>query len=153
MTQKLPGSKVKLLVFGAAAGLLYGLLLRASSQFLQHPIVPVMSLALMFLVPFAMGFLSVFLVERGESQPVWVWMVLPLVPFAGGLVASMLALWEGIICVVMFAPVGMGLAIVGGVAGGLIARRTKPEHSGNVTLACVMILPLLISPWDRRRPL
>ena len=90
MSPKLPGSKIRLLLSGAAAGLVYGLLLRASSQFLRHPIVPVMSVALLFLVPFAMGFLSVFLVERSEPQAIWVWLVLRLVPFAGGLAASLL---------------------------------------------------------------
>jgi hypothetical protein len=135
-----------LLLCGAAAGLAYGLLLRASAQFLHGTFLPIMTVALLFLLPFAMGFVSVFLVERREVQPIWVGLLLPLLPFAGGIAASMLALWEGVICVVLFAPMGIGLAVLGGIAGGLSGRYLKTARSANITLASVMILPIPIGP-------
>jgi hypothetical protein len=54
---KLPGSKGKLLLSGAAAGLGYALLLRGSARFLHEPfmsVMTVMTVALLFLLPFAM---------------------------------------------------------------------------------------------------
>jgi hypothetical protein len=147
----LPGSKLGLFASGAAVGLAYGLLLRFGAEVIfRGRFLPVISIGFLFLLPFAMGFVSVFLVERRQPQPVWVWLVLPLVPVAGSLAATMAALWEGLICVVMFAPIGIGLAVVGGLAAGLVVRFLLSRPARNTALACVMVLPLVVGPWEQQ---
>jgi hypothetical protein len=42
-----------------------------------------MSLAFQGFLPFAMGFITIFVVERREPQPVWIWLLLPWVPVLG----------------------------------------------------------------------
>jgi len=147
----LPRSKLALFAYGAAVGMAYGLVLRFGAEvLLRGSVLPVISIGFLFFLPFAMGFVSVFLVERRQRQAVWVWLVLPLFPIAGSIAASMAALWEGLICVVMFAPIGIGLAVVGGLAAGLVVRYAASRSAGNVSLACVMVLPLVIAPWEQR---
>ena len=97
----------KLLLLGAALGLLYGMILRAGSQWHMPGWTPVMSISFLLLVPFAVGFITVFVVERRQPQPVWIWLLLPWVPVLGGSLGAMLTLWEGFICVIMFAPIAM----------------------------------------------
>lgn len=46
----------------------YGLLQRASAQFLHGTFLPIMTVALLFLLPFAMGFVSVFLVDLQQIR-------------------------------------------------------------------------------------
>src|SRR6266581_6383704 len=95
----------KLLLMGAAAGVMYGIVLRWGAQWHAPAWTPVMSISFLLLVPFAAGFLTIFLVERRQPQPVWIWLLLPWIPVLGGSLGAMLALWEGFICVVMFTPI------------------------------------------------
>jgi len=137
---------LKLLVLGAALGCGYGLLVRASGK--GSALLPVMSVSFLFLLPFAIGFLAVFFVERHQAQPAWIWLVLPLVPLTGCIAAMFLLLWEGWICIVMFAPVGAGFAIVGGLLGGWLASRLRKRRTANSILAGVLLLPVIASPLE-----
>ena len=54
----------------------------------------------------------------------------------------MLALLEGLICVVLLAPLAMILlASLGGLLGGLAARLIRSTRAKRLTMACVMALP------------
>ena len=84
----------KLLIFGAVVGLVYGLLIRVGAQMQIRGWTSMMSMAFLVLVPVAMGFVTVFVVELREPQPVWIWLLLPWVPVIGGALATIVALWE-----------------------------------------------------------
>jgi hypothetical protein len=88
----------KLLLVGAALGLAYGLVLRFAFQatFLNR-FGGLMAWAFLLGVPFAMGFITIFVIQRREPQPFWVWIVWPWIPILGGAVGSFLALIEGVI--------------------------------------------------------
>jgi hypothetical protein len=151
MARTLPQSELKLLAYGAGTGLCYGLLVRVTLQkFPQSRFLAIMTVAFIFLLPFVTGFLSVFLVERGQRQPVWIWVVLPIFPLIGMLITSLLAFWEGMICIAMFTPVGLLLSIMGGLVGGLCARYISSPRAKNVSVACIMALPFLVGPWERK---
>lgn len=62
----------KLVLIGAAVGLAYGLVLRWGAQSRLDRWTPVMSISFLLLVPFAVGFITVFVIERRESQRAWV---------------------------------------------------------------------------------
>jgi hypothetical protein len=75
--------------------------------------------------------------------------MLPWLPLAAALVATMLALLEGLICVIMFAPLGFALSSLGGLTGGLAARYMRSRRLQNLTVACVMVLPFVTAPWEK----
>ena len=140
-----PSRNLKLVGYGVLVGLAYGLGLRLLLHwFPNNRFASVMSVAFVLVLPFCMGFIAVFLVEREQRRSVWLWLGIAVLPVVGGLLGSLLALWEGFICVVMFAPIGMICAVLGGLTGGLVARHTR-----NLSVVCVAMLPLLVNPWER----
>ena len=104
-----------------------------------------MTVGFILFTPLAMGFITVFIVERRQAQPIWTWFLYPWIPVFGGLLGAGLFLWEGLICIAMFLPIALVAATVGGVAAGLIARMVRSRAVRNGTLACVMCLPLFMS--------
>lgn len=136
---------------GAAIGLAYGLSVRYGSRLFPHSSVfQVMTLSFMFFLPFAMGFITIFIAERRRPQPIWIWFLLPWLPVAAGEAATAAALWEGLICIVMFAPIALGASSMGGVAAGAIVRFVRSRRSSEASLVCVMCLPLLLSSFEPR---
>jgi hypothetical protein len=109
-----------------------------------------MSLSCLFLLPFAMGFLSVFLAERKERQPIWIWIVLPWVPIFGGLIAASLLALEGMICIIMFAAIGLPLGSLGGLVAGGTVRLYRSSRGNGAIAVSVLLLPLVVSPWEGR---
>jgi hypothetical protein len=141
----------KLFLMGAAVGLIYGLLIRLGSYLLPNVgAFSTMTFGFLVLVPFAMGFVGVYWVERREPQSVLSWLFLPWLSVLGGTLATILAYWEGIICAVLFSPIAVVLASCGGLAAGLIARSKSSRATKNTALGCILILPFLVTPWEAK---
>lgn len=133
-------------VIGASVGLLYGVAIRGGSRIYPNSdLFAVMTAGFVLFVPLAMGFITIFIMERRRPQPLWVWFVYPWIPVAAGELASLAVLWEGVICIVMLTPIAMTASTVGGVVAGLIVRIVRSRRSKNASLACVVCLPLLVS--------
>lgn len=146
MDEAEPRENWKLAAFGAGVGCVYGLVLRfASRVYWNSQLVQVMTLGFLFFVPFAIGFITIFWLERRRNQRIWVWFLLPWLPLVACEIVTMLALWEGAICVVMFTPIAAVASSVGGAAAGLIVRNVRSGRSKQATLTAVAFLPLLIS--------
>jgi hypothetical protein len=109
-----------------------------------------MSLAFLGFLPFAIGFITIFVVERREPHPVWIWLLLPWVPVLGASFATIAAFWEGFICVMMFAPIGLVCASFGGVLAGLVQKVPRSLLAKNAGLACVVLLPGLTTSWVQK---
>jgi hypothetical protein len=137
-------------LYGAVIGLLYGIALRLAGSFYRGQGSAVMLLSFLFFMPLAMGYLAVFFAEVKQEQRFWVWLILPWLPVLGGCAAAMLALLEGLICVVMFLPLGLVVATAGGILGGLTARLLRQRRARHVSVACVVFLPFLVAPWEQR---
>jgi hypothetical protein len=137
-----------LLLNGVWIGVVYGLALRlvAGSHFAGFE---VMSLGFIFLMPFGVGCLTIYFAELERNQPIWKWIIVPWIPMATALLATMLMLLEGAICVVMFAPLALALSSIGGVAGGLSGRFIRSRRARSATLACVMVLPFFTATWEK----
>lgn len=139
-----------LLLVGTAMGFFYGLAGR-----LLYLAVPriygsfVMTAGFTCFVPFAMGCVTVWVAEFRQRRRWSTWLMLPWVPLAAALVATMLVLLEGLICVIMFAPLGFALSTLGGLAGGLAGRYMRSRRLQNLTVACVMVLPFFTAPWEK----
>ena len=141
----------KMMLSGAAIGFAYGLAMRVGIQ--RHTLpswLGVMSVAFVLVVPFVMGFVTVFVAERQESMAGWYWVVLPWVPLFGGLAATGVLLIEGLIGLAMFAPIGMGCASLGGILGGFLGRMARGRRSSDVIAGCILFLPLLVGPLEQQ---
>src|SRR5262249_28133719 len=134
---------------GAIAGAVYGFGLRLLASL--HPAgFEVMTVGFTCFMPFAMGCITVYLAEMRRPQRIWVWIVLPWLTVLAALGATMVALLEGLICVAMFAPLALVLASLGGLLGGVSGRIIRSRRTMGLTVACVMVLPLLTAPWERQ---
>ena len=142
----LRGRNRNLLLAGVAIGLVYGLFIRAGVRWNFPHWTPAMSISFLAFVPFAMGFVTVFSVERRQPQPVWIWVLLPWIPVLGASFATMVVLWEGFICVIMLAPIGLLCGSLGGLLAGLVIRVPKSMASKNACLALVVLLPFVTNP-------
>jgi hypothetical protein len=139
-----------LIAAGIAIGAAYGLFVRWGGKlFPGSQVFAVMSLSFIVLLPFAVGFASVYVVERREPQPIWMWTFVSSAAVMLGIVGTILALWEGLICALMFAPIGLIAGVIGGVIAGYWLRSRRRRTSA-IPMACIMILPLLINPWEGR---
>jgi len=137
--------------WGAAVGVVYGAVFRGLLVLFPDPgWIGIMTLGFILFTPLAMGFITIFLIERRRAQPIWTWFLYPWIPVLGGLATAGIFAWEGLICIVMFLPIALVTATLGGVAAGLIARMVRSRALKNGTLACVVFLPLLISPIERQ---
>src|ERR1044071_4671081 len=98
-----PYSNVKLLLFGAAVGTLYGVLIRfAFGARTINQIAGVMSVAFLFVMPFVCGFIAVYFAEIRQQQSAVVWFLVPWLTILGGCVVMLLFVIEGWICIIMY---------------------------------------------------
>jgi hypothetical protein len=132
------------LVSGASLGLLYGI---ATRLVVGHrdwmPFFGVMSIAFLWVVPMALGFLTV----RQHPRPSWRYRVFaPWLPMAAMVAFSWLVGWEGAICIAMALPILLVMSTLGGILGGWSLLRGR-----SATIATAL-LPLLIAPLEQRIP-
>ena len=144
-------SRNRWVLSGVALGLLYGLAMRIAVRFhVWDNGIAVMTWGFVFGVPLVVGFLTVFVAERERRLPVWKWFLLPWLPVIGMALGTLVMLFEGRICIAMFLPVGMVCASIGGVAAGILGRLSGHSRANDVVAGCVLLLPMLISPWESR---
>jgi len=145
--------QIKSIALGGAAGLVYGLITRLVIQLkVQGPVFPVMSIAFLALVPVAVGYVSVYSSEIIHKKSWIFWVFFPLLPLLVSCLVMAAMLWEGLICIVMFLPVGIIFSTLGGVTGGFVARARRAKSTSNLILGCVLLLPLLFGNVERHIP-
>lgn len=150
MTEQGIRRNLGLIASGIAIGALYGLFLRWGVElFPRSHFFVVMSIGFIVLLPLAVGFTAVYIIERRQPQPVWMWLVVSSAAVLLCIIGTMVVLWEGLICALMFAPIGLIAGMIGGGMAGLWVRHRRRKMT-QIPLACIMILPLLITPWESR---
>jgi hypothetical protein len=113
----------------------------------------VMSIAFLAGVPFAMGYLSVYLSLRATppENVRWTrWLFLPWVSVLIGLLACVALKWEGTICLLFAAPEMMITSLLGGVGARLFWGKFKRRAPG---AASAFALPLLLLAVESHIPL
>ena len=148
MSRPSAGSLVKSwpALFGFVAGAAYGLAIRVGTS------VPrsgdgtlVMTIGFLFLVPMAVGYLTV----RPVREATWRFRIFaPWATCALIVLGAMLTTLEGAICVVFAAPVMLVFASIGGLLAGIGAR---PPMAADLPI--VLLLPLMSMGIERRQPL
>jgi len=136
---------------GVGAGIVYGVLVRFAFAFnrLQN-FWSVMTIGFIFLVPLALGFLTVHYGEAEERRGwpyrifmPWVpcWLLMTIACFIG---------WEGWICIVMVSPVFLVMSSVGGVVAGLVNRRRETQSNSFPALIFFAALPFISASIESR---
>ena len=140
-----PRNQRRLLLVSVLTGLAYGLLGRlvfghhVEDESLLGTLFPAMSVAFLFLVPFGLGFLVVWIGERESAWHWSSWLVIPWVPAYAALLTALALAWEGLICIVLWAPLVMILSSLGGLAAGLWRRwfgRRPPATAWSALCCC-----------------
>src|ERR1700721_2950137 len=94
-----PKVGLKVVAYAVIAGFLYGLAVRFGSHaFPQSSTFQVMSLGFMVFLPIAIGFITIFLIERQQPQPLSTWLLVPWGPVLAGGGGSAGALLGGVYC-------------------------------------------------------
>ncbi|HSI09869.1 MAG TPA: SRPBCC family protein [Rariglobus sp.] len=146
-------SRAQLNWTGVIIGLLYGLFARlmfgldASRGLLFE----VMSSSFILGVPVVLGFLTVWL---GEYRKTYSWgrrVLLPWLPSLLCLGCSLLLVWEGLICVILWLPLFLVLSSFGGLLAGLIRYSINSDSSRNYCAAIVALIPFIAAPLESLR--
>lgn len=111
-----------------------------------------MTFAFVVLVPLAVGYLSVELDRRGPRRTRRA-MLIAAVTVAACLAFVLAAGLEGIICVVLVAPLFLLFAALGGALSIAVRRHARAPRMHASALATVLLLPYLAAPLEDRIPL
>jgi hypothetical protein len=143
----------RLPLFSVILGVLYGALARVVFGWkLAETVFGVMTAGFIFAVPFALGFLVVWL---GERERPWGWGSRIIMPWVSSLLAlgGALALaWEGLICIVLWVPLFMIMSSLGGILAGVLRLVLRSSRGGHGVLASFLILPFGLAPLEHRFP-
>lgn len=127
-------------IVGPLLGILYGALVRLMVD-KDHPLFLPVTYGFIFFVPLAMGYLSVFWLERPRW---WTITFLPWLTWVLAVALASLGGYEGMICILMATPVAIVLASL----GGWCAAATR--HITRGSAAFVLGLPLVLMPLESR---
>jgi hypothetical protein len=132
-----------------AGAVVYGLVARlAFSDSL--PIAVPMTFTFIFLVPLAVGYLAFAGAPPGERRAFHAVLV-PLAAAVMVLVTVLAVGVEGLICVVMMAPVFMAMALLGGALAWIV-RSIANRRLRASALLVVLVLPYAAGPLEQRLP-
>lgn len=134
------------------AGVAYGVAARIGFE-RKHDLTGfgVMTLAFIVLVPLVVGFLTVALAPEGQRMSNAV--ALPLVTCVACLAFVLAAGLEGIICVILIAPVFLFFSAVGGLMGRGLRTRARSRRMYASGIATMLLLPYAAAPLEDRLPL
>jgi len=133
---------------GIILGVLYGLSLRWLWEVeALRDVGGLVTVSFMFFVPFVIGFIRIhFECKVRPSLSVGSMITISWQPIFFFLLATVVTLLEGSICVAMALPAFMFFSSLGGIAAGYINRYIASKR--NATLMSVVILPILIAPIE-----
>ena len=144
----------RLLVAGAIAGILYGLFARLFFAYEAFEgVFTVMSLAFIFGAPTVLGFLTVYIGEKGQPPGTVNWamrLFLPWLSALASLAAALVLAWEGIICIVLWLPLFLILSSIGGLIAGLLLYLLRKYGKSENLGYCIIVLPFLLAPLESK---
>jgi hypothetical protein len=127
----------------AAQGVLAGVALTLAAVALGTLVFGNYGSALFLLTPFVIGAICAYIANYraniGGRQTAWA-VVLAVV--LGSLMLVAVAL-EGAVCIIMAAPLGLGMALIGGVLGRAMALQAR--RPAGQPLQCIALLPLMFA--------
>lgn len=103
----------------------------------------VMSVGFVFLVPLPLGALTVFFAPEPKRRSWLYGLMMPWASSGACLMVAMVLAWEVGICLLMAAPIFLGMASIGGLATCAVFVLLKRGNKTNTTL----LLALLLAPY------
>lgn len=145
----------KMTLAGLAAGVAYGLLARLAFGFDWkvggRDVLDVMAVSFLFLVPLALGFVTVFVGERqGGRWSWWKWLIFPWLAALTALAGALALAWEGLICIFLWLPLVLVCSSVGGLCAGLAGMFIRSRRARGAVLAGCLVLPFVAAPIESR---
>ena len=135
---------------GVAVGVAYGLFARlAFGLDALGNVFGVMTLTFLFVVPVAVGFITVYL-RPGRPPGVGESATIPLLAALGTLAGAVVLAWEGLICVVVWLPAFLLLATIAGSIAGVLRRSSG--RSRPLVLVSVALVPFVLAPFEHGAP-
>lgn len=104
-----------------------------------------MSTTFLFLLPFIVGALTVYLSGREKVQKLSYRFFAPWLPIFGFLIITLIFAIEGLPCLLMILPIFLLASSIGGLIGGYFKLRKKDTK---VYLSILTLLPFIISPLE-----
>lgn len=150
MVSKIFGLRKYLVYASLALGLVYGLLTRLIFG-LSEPgkLFEVMSISFIFVVPVIAGFITIFTWPINKRLPFIYWIVYPWITGILIIFSALALAWEGLICAIIWVPIFMVMASLGGVIAGLVNRWRLKSRSKVMVLTGFAILPFILSPIEQ----
>ena len=104
------------------------------------------SIAFLFLVPYALGVLTAALAPKAMRNPWLYWLLMPVVSVGLMLAAAAALALEGAICILMASPLLSLMGILGGATVGLAATLRQRRPAPPAMVASCLALPLSARP-------
>ena len=118
-------------LIAVVGGVLAGVGLTLASVALGTLVFGTYGYALFMLTPFVIGVITGYLANRKGDIGDWPTALSVMAAIALGGIALVFVALEGIVCILMAAPLAIGLALAGGVLGHHIALRAKKSCQAN----------------------
>jgi hypothetical protein len=133
------------------AGAFYGVLVRVVLEWKDlHPFLSIVSTAFLILCPLSVGAIAVlFGADKEKKIPIRRQLGLSVTTMLVFLIAMFVFLLEGVICLVLVAPVFLIASIVGGLIAGVIHNNFRKNTT---TLPVFALLPFLAAPIEGLSP-
>ncbi|HET7228811.1 MAG TPA: hypothetical protein VFJ16_02280 [Longimicrobium sp.] len=137
------------LLFAAGAGALYGMLGRwVFSSDTGGSLFGAMSMAFVFLVPFAIGYLTLAVAPDHYLRKTAARVLLPWLSVLLAVFGVWVTGWEGKICVIMLLPVLLPMSNLGGAMAMQLRRRQVGRRLYATSLGSMLLLPYIAAPVE-----
>ncbi|XZG69485.1 hypothetical protein ACTSKR_12590 [Chitinibacteraceae bacterium HSL-7] len=131
-------------------GATYGILLRVGFEFtVIHPYIKIISTAFLLACPVSVGAIAVLMEASKEKISVKRQLAVSFSSMALFLVAMFVTLLEGLICIVLVAPVFLIAALIGGLLAGYIHNTFRIRKG---SLSAFALVPILMAPLEGALP-
>lgn len=129
------------MLLGLGLGIAYGIVFRWFATIEARPFITPMSITFMALVPIGIGFATIF---PSRTPTVLEAIFLPWLGSGIATLVTAIIEWEGLICILMLAP----LMMVASSIGGLIALAARRRANSNAA-AAILVVPLAAGPIEQ----
>jgi hypothetical protein len=109
----------------------------------------VMTLGFIFLVPFAVGFLTVYFSKQERAEKVLYAWFAPWVPILLFFALTLVLSLEGWACWLMVLPIFLIFSSIGGLVASARRSRKRKQDNDRLLVSVIAILPLVVAPLEQ----
>lgn len=150
------GLHIPAFITSVATGTGYGLISRFAFGYESFPLLQAMSYSFLFIVPFALGFITISVRESRNStrgmnpnKRLRIWIMLPWVAALLTLFFTLVLQWEGLACIVIWFPLFLCISSIGGLAAAGAHSFVNGRSSRGMMFATFTLLPFVLSPMEQ----